>query len=72
MAQPPAPCRYPEGCDLGREFGQVREELADVRGSLATMAKQLETVTLLLGAALGKGLSHDAADPDGHGKRRAG
>ena len=49
-------CRYPEACDIQAEFGQVREELASVEASLASMTAQLDTVTRLLGAALGSAL----------------
>ncbi len=49
-------CRYPEACDIQAEFGLVREELASVEASLASMAAQLDTVTRLLGAALGSAL----------------
>jgi transcriptional regulator with XRE-family HTH domain len=52
------PCRYPEACDLEREFSQVRDELTSVDARLSAMTAQLETVTRLLGAALGNGLSH--------------
>ena len=55
-------CRYPEACDLQAEFGHVRKELA-------SLTAQLDTVTRLLGSALGKSLEHDA---DPHVKRRAG
>jgi transcriptional regulator with XRE-family HTH domain len=46
---PSTPCRYPEACDIQAEFGQLREELA-------SMTAQLDTVTRLLGAALGSAL----------------
>jgi len=53
-APPASPCRYPEACDIQAEFGQLREELA-------SMTAQLDTVTRLLGAALGRSLpAHDA------------
>jgi len=48
-APPATPCRYPEACDIQAEFGQLREELA-------SMTAQLDTVTRLLGAALGSAL----------------
>ena len=57
---PPPPattCRYPESCDLEREFSQVRDELTSVDARLSAMMAQLETVTRLLGVALGNGLS---------------
>jgi transcriptional regulator with XRE-family HTH domain len=57
-APPSSPCRYPEACDLEREFSQVRDELTSVDARLSAMTAQLETVTRLLGAALGNGLSH--------------
>jgi transcriptional regulator with XRE-family HTH domain len=56
-APPPTPCRYPEACDLEREFSQVRDELTSVDARLSAMMAQLETVTRLLGVALGNGLS---------------
>ena len=49
-----SPCRYPEACDIQTEFGHLREEMASI-------TTQLDTVTRLLGAALGRSLpAHDA------------
>jgi transcriptional regulator with XRE-family HTH domain len=45
----PSHCRYPEACDIQAEFGQLREEMASITA-------QLDTVTRLLGAALGSAL----------------
>jgi hypothetical protein len=58
QSSPPAPaatpCRYPEACDIQAEFGHLREEMASI-------TTQLDTVTRLLGAALGRFLpAHDA------------
>lgn len=64
-SSPSKPFVCPEACDIQTEIGQIR-------GDLASMKAQLETVTRLLGAALGKGLAPDSADLAGHGKRRAG
>jgi transcriptional regulator with XRE-family HTH domain len=63
-APTPTPCRYPESCDLEREliqmrneYGQMRDEWTSVDARLSAMSVQLETVTRLLGVALGNGLS---------------
>ena len=43
------PCRYPDGCDMEAELGDVKERLAAMEG-------QLDTVIRLLGASLGSAL----------------
>lgn len=55
-------CRYPEGCDVEAELGEVKERLA-------AMEHQLGTVIRLLGASLH--LSDAAADP-GRPARKVG
>jgi transcriptional regulator with XRE-family HTH domain len=66
----PSPCRYPESCDIQAEFGQLREEMASI-------TSQLDTVTRLLGAALGTALpaqrDHNQPHPHkAHPHRAAG
>lgn len=67
---PATPCRYPEACDIQAEFGQLREEMASI-------TSQLDTVTRLLGAALGSALpaqrDHNQTPPHkAHPHRAAG
>jgi transcriptional regulator with XRE-family HTH domain len=74
---PASPCRYPESCDLQLEFSQVRDELTSVDARLSAMTAQLETVTRLLGAALGSALpaqrDHNQTQPHKtHPHRAAG
>ena len=69
-APPATPCRYPEACDIQAEFGQLREEMASI-------TSQLDTVTRLLGAALGSALpaqrDHNQTPPHkAHPHRAAG
>jgi transcriptional regulator with XRE-family HTH domain len=69
-APPASPCRYPEACDIQAEFGQLREEMASITA-------QLDTVTRLLGAALGSALpaqrDHNQPHPHkAHPHRAAG
>jgi transcriptional regulator with XRE-family HTH domain len=63
-------CRYPEACDIQAEFRQLREEMASITA-------QLDTVTRLLGAALGSALpaqrDHNQPHPHkAHQHRAAG
>lgn len=52
-------CHYPQGGALETELSEVKENMASMRADIAAMSAQLNTVVLLLGAALGKGLDDD-------------
>ena len=65
----PGSCRYPTDCDLPAQIRELRADYQAMKKTLATMAAQMETVTGLLGHALGEQLG---ANAHGENQKKAG
>jgi transcriptional regulator with XRE-family HTH domain len=52
-------CQYPADCDLPGQIRELREDYKAIQETLSAMAAQMETVTTLLGHALGRHLAAD-------------